>query len=87
MGQQTSIYFKVILDNQAKLAPQAQSDKSQHQLIKRTLLEQTKHYEEMPEKTETYKEIKLKSRRFSAFCQGIKRHINTQVERKLAEVT
>ena len=41
----------------------------------------------MPEKTETYKEIKLKSRRFSAFCQEIKRHINTQVERKLAEVT
>jgi len=55
MDLKDAIYFKAILDNQAKLALQAEPDASQHQPIKRTLLEQTKHYEGMPTKTETKK--------------------------------
>ena len=42
MNSNTEIYYKAILDNQPKLALQAEADKSCHQPISRTFLEQIK---------------------------------------------
>ena len=57
MNSNTEIYYKAILDNQAKLALQAEADKSCHQPISRTFLEQIKESIENTYKNRAIKTI------------------------------